>query len=99
MKYTASKAITPRRSKAVNKLIKLGLIPAECTRFELVLDARDVIRARCEFFVNEEQMQQIADAFKANPGEAARIIKTGLVGLGPTIGAEPNVQFMPAIEI
>lgn len=77
--YSGSMAIKPTRSKAVAELIEIGLIPAECTRFELVLDAKDVIRAKCEFNVTEEQMGKIRDAFTRNPEEISQMLRTGTI--------------------
>lgn len=91
-------AITPRESKAVKAMIDAGIIPAECTRFELVLDAKDAIRARCEFFVTEEQLEVVAAELRRDPLEAARFIRTALVGMGPTLGGRRDTQFLPAIE-
>lgn len=87
-RYNASKAITPQTSNALRELINIGLIPAQCTRFELVIDAKDAIRAKVEFLVTEEKLQQIADAFKRNPEEAAQIIRTATVS---TLSADHSV--------
>ena len=78
-KYNASKAIKPQNSKAVAELIEIGLLPAACTRFELVIDAKDAIRAKCEFIVTEEQMVAISEAFARNPDEVAQILRTGSI--------------------
>lgn len=74
--YSGSRAIKPQCSKAVAELIEIGFLPSECTRFELVIDAKDVIRAKCEFNVTEEQMQVLVDALKRNPEEVADMLRT-----------------------
>ena len=71
--------ITPQNSQAIKQLIALGVIPQECTHFELILDPKEAIRAKCEFLVSEETMQKIADAFSRNPEEAAQILRTAKV--------------------
>lgn len=76
---STSNAIRPQNSQAVKRLIELGILPEECTRFELILDAKDAIRAKCEFFVSEESMQEIAKAFEENPEEARKILTTSIV--------------------
>lgn len=77
--YAGSRAIKPQCSKAVAELIEIGFLPSECTRFELVIDAKDVIRAKCEFNVTEEQMVTIAAAFARNPEEVAQMLRTGSI--------------------
>lgn len=76
---TPSMAIKPQSSRAIRQLISLGLIPSECTHFELVLDAQEAIRATCTFHVTEEQMQMIADAYAANPEEVVQMIRTASI--------------------
>jgi hypothetical protein len=94
IEYKASLAITPVRSKAVKQLIDIGLIPAECTRFELILDAKEAIRAKCEFFVSEDALQKIADALASNPEEVTQIIKTATVrpGLNEDQRTNPGLE-------
>lgn len=75
--YKASSALTPVGSKAVRELIDVGLIPRECTRFELLLDRREAIQATCTFFVSEEQLQKFADVMKSIPEEASQILRQG----------------------
>jgi hypothetical protein len=75
----AIEAIRPQDSKAVKKLIEIGILPPDCTRFELVIDANAAIRAKCEFFVSEESLQEIATAFEENPEEARRILTSSIV--------------------
>jgi hypothetical protein len=72
-------AIKPQDSNAVKKLIEIGILPPDCTRFELVIDAKDVIRAKCEFFVSEEALHEIAAVFEQNPDEAMRIARSMMV--------------------
>lgn len=79
-------------------MIDAGIIPKECTRFELVFDAKDAIRAKCEFLVTEEQLEVVAAALVRDPLEAARYIRTALVGMGPTIGGKRDREFLPAIK-
>lgn len=78
MSYTGSKAVAyvvGNRSAVIRRLIDVGVIPAECTRFELVCAVNEPIRATCTFNVNEEQLEQIAKAYEEYPEEAAAIIR------------------------
>lgn len=97
--YKGSLAITPVKSKAVKKLIEIGLIPQECTRFELILDAKEAIQAKCEFFVSEEGMQKIADAFASSPEEVMQIIKTARVRPGLNEDQRTNPELERLFEI
>lgn len=76
---STTEAIRPQDSQAVRKLIELGILPPDCTRFELVIDAKDAIRAKCEFFVSEEALQEIAAVFEQHPEEARRIFTSAIV--------------------
>lgn len=77
MPYTGSKAVAfmPQHSKVVKRLIEVGLIPAECVRFELVMEVSQVVRATCTFNVTEDQLAQIAKAYEDYPEEAAGMIR------------------------
>lgn len=89
--------IVPQFSNAVRQLIDIGLIPENCTRFELIIDAKDAIRAKCEFVVTEEQLGQIATAFKDSPDEAREIIRTIDVGVGYSVG-HPQFERIPNLR-
>jgi hypothetical protein len=75
-KYKANLALTPVASKAVRELIDVGLIPAECTHFELILDRNNAIQAKATYFVSEADLQKVADAFKRHPEEVGQIMRS-----------------------
>lgn len=76
MTYAGSKAIAyAAHSKVVKRLIDAGLIPAECTRFELVFQVNSPVRATCTFNVTEEHLEEIAKAYEEHPEEAASIVR------------------------
>jgi len=63
-------AVFPPASKLVKALLDAGIIPAQCTRFDLHISFDDVIRATYEVIVSEEQFEKIAATLKDNPEEA-----------------------------
>jgi hypothetical protein len=65
--------ILPRGSKAVKRLIEIGLVPKLCSRFELTLDRNEAIQAVVTYFVTEEQMDAIANVFSENREEIPKI--------------------------
>lgn len=71
--------ITPNQSKAIQRLIEAGIVPANCTRWKLISDVNDVIRARMEILVDEPTLQKIADALIENEEEAKQIVRDVLV--------------------
>lgn len=76
MTYTGSKAVAyAPHSKVIKRLIEVGLIPAECTRFELLFAVNAPVRATCTFNVTEDQVEEIAKAYEEYPEEAAGIIR------------------------
>lgn len=93
----ARTSITPQSSRAVMSLVRSGLIPDNCSHFELILDAKDCIRAKCEFIVSEDQMEKIAAALKDNPDEVERILRSATV-ISYRVGHQeferiPNLEF------
>ena len=66
----------PQGSKAIKQLSAAGIIPPECTRFELLAEVNKAVRLRYEVFASEEQVQQIADVLERNPEEALEMARS-----------------------
>jgi hypothetical protein len=66
--------LMPCGSAVIQKLLAAGIIPKNCTSFELVVKVNEPVRARCEVFVTEEQTAAILEALNENKDEAKRII-------------------------
>jgi len=64
-------AISPHGLKSIEKLIEAGLIPQECTKFEVMVAVGQPVRIRSEAFVTKEQMDALVAALTESP-EAAR---------------------------
>jgi hypothetical protein len=68
-------ATASHESKAIKQLIRDGVIPPECRKFQLTADANGIVRVSFEVFASEETIQKIADAYADNPEEVALLAK------------------------
>lgn len=95
---TQTRALVPHASKAVRALIEAGIVPEMCTRFELKIAANEVIRAKCEFLLSEEQMEKIATALRDHPEEAKAIARTFWGRRQVTVGSDQE-QFVEVQDL
>jgi hypothetical protein len=86
MTYKASMAFAARGSKLVKALTDAGIVPAECSRFELVLDTKEPVRAKCEFNVTSDQMEVIVAALKQEHEDGKRVILDAVLKKMPASG-------------
>lgn len=56
-------AVCANNSKAIKQLISMGVIPPECTRFEIISEVAKPVIMRYEVFMSESDLQQVADVF------------------------------------
>lgn len=68
--------ITTGTSKAVRRLIDSGIIPPNCRKAILKLEAQSVITLELELFVSKEQFDEIANALIDNADEANRLARS-----------------------
>lgn len=68
-------AFSSQDSKLVKQLIAVGVIPKQCTRFELVMEVNQPIRIRMEVYASPEDTERIAEALEAHPDEVAEMVQ------------------------
>ena len=66
-------------SKVVDELTASGVIPKNCRKFELIIEAGGVVLIREELFATIEQVQQIKEVLERNPEEAREFAKSLLI--------------------
>lgn len=66
-------AVLGIRSKAMTRLVELGVIPPRCTKFALISEANSIVKIVSETIAEEDQLQAIAAAFEEYPEEIAMI--------------------------
>lgn len=84
--------VVAHMSSIVKGLIAAGVVPANCTRFNLSIAVGEVVRISCDFFVSEEQFQQIATAFSDNPEEAKAIARRLFIRRQEALSNPPRAQ-------
>jgi len=61
----------PRVQKLVARLVKVGVIPPECTKFSIVFDINSAVRIECEKFASEKEVFEVVEAIEKSPEIAA----------------------------
>lgn len=72
--------ISSAGSQIVKELIGAGIIPPNCTRWELVADMHSAVALRFEVLVTQEQYDRIGGAILHNPEEAKSIAQITVWG-------------------
>jgi len=67
--------VTPFGSRLIQELVAKGIIPARCTRWELVSDVEDVLRIRSEVLASRAEFETVAKLLLENEDEARRFVR------------------------
>lgn len=57
----------------IRELIEAGIIPKNCSKFSLIIDAASVVTVRSEVFIEEEDFRKIADALLRSDEEGRQL--------------------------
>jgi hypothetical protein len=68
-----SEAIYSWDSKIIKRLIEAGIVPHDCTRFELVAEVNSAVVLRIERYASGEEYARVIDALVDNADEALAI--------------------------
>ena len=69
-------AFLPHHSEAVRRLIEAGIIPHDCTRFELFAAVGEVVAIRTESYLSHEDFELLSKVLAEHPEEAARMARS-----------------------
>lgn len=64
-------AVSSIGNPIVKQLVEAGIVPPQCTKFELIFEVHRAVKVRTESFVTEEEFRRLADILAEHAGELA----------------------------